>query len=379
MIRRNVFKAILFNAVLAFALQAQFTVSTDFTAMYDDNINNSSYRVEDRIGQLSMIAGYEWGKENTATQIAYTGSLSYFTRVLDRTFHYHTLGLTQSRLLGQDAATDLSLGAAYSFRINREYYTFYDHSQFSLFGNLKFNITDEVTGKTGYTFRALAFSQLPDFNYTEHSGFAQISFSLPTKTSVIFEGNLGFKVYESANFDSANSGGVMMGAGRNRVAASTPTVTQLIGILRIGQSITEMTGLSLTATYLGNIQKESRYLSSSYGTISDDEIFDDHYAYEGPHGSIMLSHLVNENLILRIAGGIQAKLYSDRPAFDLAGTQIADQRKDTRRYLTLLAQLYVETLDVTVSGQYDYISNSSNDEYYRYANNAMTVTFSLPF
>jgi hypothetical protein len=171
----------------------------------------------------------------------------------------------------------------------------------------------------------------------------------------------------------------MMGAGRNRTAASTPTVTQAIGVLRIGQSITDLTGLSLTATYLTNIQKESRYLSSSYGIISDDEIFDDHYAYEGPQGSIMISQLINENLMVRAAAGVQTKLYSSRPAFDIMGTQTADQRKDIRRYLTFLTQGYIESLNLTASAQYDYIFNSSNDEYYHYTNNALSITFSLPF
>lgn len=374
----TLFKGILIGFLFASTLHAQFRVSSDFTAMYDDNINNSSLRTEDRIGQLSLTAAYEWDKEYTTTQFSYEGNLSYFTRVLDRTFHDHTVAIKQSRLLGRQGSTDLTLGSSYGLRANRETYSFYDHRQLSFFGNLKFRVAENVTGKTGYTFRTLTFSQLPDFNYFEHFGFAQASLALPTKTTIILEGDLGWKVYESSNIDT--TGVAVMGGRRNRQTdASTPSVTQLIGVLRVGQSISDMTGISLTATYLLNVQKENRYLSSSYGIVTDDELFDDHYAYEGPHGNIMLSHLVSENLVLRLSGGVHAKLYSDRPAFNLAGMQIADQRNDTRRYVTLLAEWYVEALDITMSGQYDSIFNSSNDEYYHYTNNAFTLSLSLPF
>ena len=365
--------------LFALPLEAQFSLSADFTAMYDDNINNNALQLEDRIGQLSLTAGYDWPGEHPSAQLFYSGSFSYFSRVLDRTFHDHTLGATYSRRLGgSDGPAVLSLGGTYMTRVNREYYSFYDHHQISLHGNLQFSFSEAWTGRAGYAFRSLTLSELPDLDYFEHYGFGQISTTLATRTTIIAEGDIGYKVYKTGNFDtvSVSSG---PGAGNTVVTSSIPTVTQAVGLIRIGQAITDATGLSITALYQLNLQKESRYLSSVYGLISDDEVFDDRYAYEGPHGTVMLTQLIGENILVRASAGLHIKRYSDRPAFDLAGKEVSAQRNDTRRYATLLVQGYLETLDIMVSAQYDYIVNSSNDEFYDYTNNALTLTASLPF
>ena len=71
-------------------------------------------------------------------------------------------------------------------------------------------------------------------------------------------------------------------------------------MVRAGQSIFENTGLSMTAQYQWNIQKESRYLVSEYGSISDDAIFDDHYGYEGLQISAMLTQVLPFDARVRI-------------------------------------------------------------------------------
>ena len=114
-----------------------------------------------------------------------------------------------------------------------------------------------------------------------------------------------------------------------------PSVTQLTGMARIGQSIFEGTGLSLTSRYQWNIQKQTRYLSSSSGVISDDELFDDHYGYEGLQTSLMLTQVVSESMLLRVSGGLQNRLYSSLAAYDLEGNQVADQRVDDRSYVSV--------------------------------------------
>jgi len=365
--------------LFAFPLEAQFSLSADFTAMYDDNINNNALQLEDRIGQLSLTAGYDWTSDNPSAQLFYSGSFSYFSRVLDRTFHDHTLGATySSRLGGPDGPAVLSLGGTYMTRVNREYYSFYDHHQFSFHGNLQFSISEAWTGRAGYAIRSLTLSELPDLDYFEHYGFGQISTTLATRTTIIAEGDIGYKVYKTGNLDTVGTS-PGPGGGNAVVTSSVPTVTQVVGLIRIGQAITDVTGLSVTALYQLNLQKETRYLSSVSGLISDDEVFDDRYAYEGPHGSVMLTQLIGENLLVRASAGLHVKRYSERPAFDLAGNEVSAQRNDTRRYATLLVQGYLESLNIMISAQYDYIVNSSNDEFFDYTNNALTLTASLPF
>ena len=157
-----------------------------------------------------------------------------------------------------------------------------------------------------------------------------------------------------------------------------PSVTQLTGTARIGQSIFEGTGLNLTSRYQWNIQKQTRYLSSRYGVISDDELFDDHYGFEGLHTSIMLTQVVSESMLLRITGGLQNRLYSSLAAYNLEGNQVASQRVDERSYVSVFFQKSFE-IGFTLKAAYDLIWNASNDAYYDYNNNAITVEITLPF
>jgi hypothetical protein len=140
----------------------------------------------------------------------------------------------------------------------------------------------------------------------------------------------------------------------------------------------EGTGLSLTTKYQWNIQKQTRYLSSSYGAVSDDELFDDHYGYEGLQTSLMLTHLLSESMLLRVTGGVQNRLYSSLAAYDLDGNVLSSQRNDQRASLSLLFQRDFQ-MGFTLKAAIDFIRNYSNDPYYDYRNTAVALELSLPF
>jgi hypothetical protein len=265
--------------------------------------------------------------------------------------------------------------------LGRGDYRFYDNTQLSLYANLKHSFAERLAGRASYSFRSVSFSELSDFDYTEHYGFIQGTFSLPTRTTLILEADIGTKIYSTPNYDSTmqqpNQG---KGKGRaQQIAASTPSVTQLIGLARIGQPLMEGTGLSLTTTYQVNLQKESRYLSSEYGTISDDELFDDHYGYEGLQTSMTLTQLLPAEMQMKLTGSLQSRNYSERPAYDLSGNQIAGTREDTRKVMTVQLEKRFESLGVSLGLSYDYIINRSNDVFYDYTNNALTVRLSYAY
>jgi hypothetical protein len=120
-------------------------------------------------------------------------------------------------------------------------------------------------------------------------------------------------------------------------------------------------------------------LSSDYGFISDDELFDDHYGYEGLHSSLALTALVSESVTLKLSGGIQNKLYSTLPAYTMDGTFVADQRKDSRSYVNFGVRKNFEDAGFSLKAAFDFIQNNSNDAFYSYKNNAVTVEIGIPF
>jgi hypothetical protein len=374
---------------LAFVLAAGILMSTPASAQWsagaylgtllDDNAFNNHLRISDRITELSLQTAYDWVTDASDLQLFYTGAGNSFAVLPSRTYYEHNAGVTFSQIFGEEEATLLNTGGTYSLRSNRDEYTVYDHSQFSLYLNMRHYLSDVIMLKSGYAFRSASFTELSDFNYIEHVAFAQGAVSLPSKTTVMLQGDLAFKKYVTANVDSASGSLAGSGKGKHRGSASTPGVTQLIGTLKIAQGVAEGTGVSLTGQYQVSLLKESRYLTFVDGRLTDDELFDDHYGYEGPLGSLMLTQLLPADIRLRISGTLQQRQYSDRPAFDLAGIQLAPQRVDNRSTFSLSVEKPFESLGIRLTFTYDHIINASNDSFYDYRNDALAARVSFAY
>jgi hypothetical protein len=354
---------------------SQMSIEADVGTMLDDNVNNNSLRLSDRITTLGLQAGYDWITDATNTGLVYSGSYNYFGLVPGRTYQYHTAGVTYAQLFGEEQQTLWNAGASYGIRSDREEYAFYDHTSLSVSTSIKTPLSENLLGRTGYTFRTMRFSELDAFDYAEHVLFAQTSFFLPSRTTVIAEATMGVKLYRTPNEDSSM---VSQGRGRGNSATSSPSVTQATGLVRIGQGLTGSTGLSFTGAYQINLQKEVRYLGSDYGMVSDDEIFDDHYGYEGPQASLMLTQMLPWEMQARLTGSWQRRSYASQSAYDALGTMVAADRLDTRTALNVQLHFPIEWLGCTVGLAYDHIRNTSNDAFFTYTNNAVTLQLSYP-
>ena len=354
---------------------SQTNIEAAVGTMLDDNVNNNSLRLSDRITTLGLQAGYDWITDATNTGLEYSGSYNYFGIVPGRTYQYHTAGFTFAQLFGEEQQTLWKSGASYGIRSDREDYAFYDHTSLSVYTTIKTPLSENILGRTGYTFRTMRFSELEAFDYAEHSLFAQTSFFLPSRTTVIAEASLGYKLYRTPNDDSSV---VNRGRGRGSSVTSSPSVTQATGLVRIGQGLGENTGVSLTGGYQINLQKEVRYLGSDYGVVSDDEIFDDHYGYEGPQASLMLTQMLPWEMQARLTGSWQRRTYASQSAYDALGTLVAADRLDTRMALNVQLHIPIDWLGCTVGLAYDYIRNTSNDTFFTYGNNAITLQLSYP-
>ena len=361
-------------------VRAQFAAQATITSMYDDNVNNNYLPISDRVTEAALNLAHDWTSESSNAQIFYMGAINYYSAITERTYHSHSMGATYSKLFDDDGKTLLNLGGTFGLRVGRDDYTFYDNNIISVYANVKHTFTEQVVGKAGYSFRSVRFPELPDFNYAEHNGSVQATFFLPTSTTIILETDIGTKIYSTPNDDSTlSSASQGQGMGRRMLSASSPAVTQVAGIARVGQAVMDGTGLSVTASYQWNVQKESRYLTSDYGTISDDEIFDDHYGYEGTQSSVMLTQLFPSNIHMNIIGAIQNRKYIDRPAYDAGDNIIAGAREDTRTVVTLQMKKKIETFGMVIGLSYDYITNRSNDFFYDYTNNAFTARISYTY
>lgn len=375
-------KRVLAIAGLAFLLSgaatSQWRAAFQAGTLFDDNAFNNYLQVHDRLTEVSLQGGYDWETENSSTQILYTGSLNYFALIPGRTFHQHNADVTYTHLSGGEEETLLSAGGTFTLRRNHQEFSIYDHSQISLQGNLRSYLSEVFLMKGGYVFSSVTFTNLTDLNYLEHSLFLQAALSLPSRTTFILQGDLGFKEYRTANPDTGTVTSPM-GARWQSVDVAAPGVTQLTGTLRIGQGITEKTGISLTGQYQANLRKEARYLALEGGILTDDELFDDHYGYEGPMGSAMLTQLLPADFRFRAYGSVQERRYSNRPALNLQGLQVAPQRIDTRSAISLSLDKGFPSLGLLASLVYDRITNTSNDAFYSYRNDALSMRLTFTY
>jgi len=356
---------------------AQFKAEAQLDALYDDNIFNTSYKISDKVLLGSLGLGVDIGSDRSNLQLYYTGLFSYFTTVTERTFSYHSTGIEYSLISGQREQTLVSAGALYNLRSNREPYTYYDFGQFGLYANVKHDFSTVIRGRTGYNLRIFDFRELSEFNYLEHYAFGQLTFVLGSRTTLILEADLGSKQYTTA-ITQVDSFGMGMGSRSVTESRIVPRVTQFVGIVRIGQGLTESTGLSATGMILQDIEKQNTYLSSDYGYISDDEVFDDHYAYQGQQLDVVVTQLLTENMTLKALAGYQHRQYPGWGVTDVAGAVIADDRLDNRTSFSLRLSHYLESLDGELYLDWIRILNDSNDPYFDYTNTVLSIGLAVP-
>ncbi len=356
--------------------QSQFVLNTGIHNAFDDNVNNNYLNTFDRLTQFSLQSGYDFNNDTYNLQIFYIGSFNYYQNIIARTSHAHSTGFVYSKLYGEESETALNVGANYNTMVGREEFAYFDNSQYVGYLNVKHQLSERTFGKLGYRIKYLTYKELADLNNLENYFFAQIMNFFPSRTTLAFEANLGVKTYTNAPPETT---AITSGMGRNSstVDDSKPSVIQLSGNARIAQSIFDETGISVTAGYQSNLQEETRYLSSGY-IVSDDDLFDDNYGYEGASFDAALTHILPWSMMTRISFAYRNKNYTNRPAYDLLDSIKANQRMDNVSSLSIILEKEFGWFNgFAVSLMYDYIRNESNDDFYNYKNNVWAISFDL--
>lgn len=358
-------------------MRGQFSFSGSFSTMFDDNIENNALQVYDKISRLSWEGGYLWDAERFQTRVAYEGELHYYGIDAARSFHVHEVSLTHSGQVDDDAHLLYEAGASYGQRFGRELFSFYDHRIATGTAGISWTPAEFLRLKLGYTFRATSFREVPEYDYTEHVGALRATIALPSRTTLIAGGEAGVKTLTPTvmTVESGSGNGRRFGNTETTVTLPGPATTQITGSLRVGQSVFDGTGVSLTGMYRVNTGTAST-TPSPEGT-SDDDIFEDHYAYEGPSLSLMITQIIGSRVTVRFIVDRQNRTYADRPVYE-NDLLLFSGRADTRQSATLLADYAIVPGGLTLSVIYDYIRNSSNDPLYTYGNNALTLGIHLP-
>jgi hypothetical protein len=378
MVKRIAILIVLMTMISYGQIETQFGLHTTV----DDNVDNNYLKNNDRISSLTGMLSYNFGGDSDNLLAFYNGMYNYYQKFVSHSYQHHGLGLLYEKTYADDAA--LHAGVSYEARFDRSDYSYLDYGIAVFFVNGEEQLTDLFTGRLGYRLQYLGYSELTELSNIENYFFVNTGGTFVTKTTIIAEAAFGIKSYINAAVSPSTG---MNGRGRGMMNSSlSASVMQWSVMGKIGQSVFENTGVSASARYQANVKSEARYFSAN-AMISDNEIFDSRYGYEGLMYEGGIKQLLPWSMVpmgsmtVTVSVSREEKGYSNRPVYDLAGTFFFPQRNDTRTVYSFGVEQDLENIlsGATLSLSYDYLRNDSNDPYYHYLNSALSAQFGYGF
>ncbi len=382
------------------SVSAQVAKNISIQTSYDDNAFRNYAGLSDYATQFSLYLAKDSGGESWQSRLFYKGNYNFFTEYRERNYHYHQVGAAWSRLLN-DSGNALNLGVNGSFRVNRNTYDYYNYKEVSGYGNFKIKFGPSTVTYFGYKIRGRWYSNIPDLTYAEHFLFVRYTHFFATKTTFMVAGNYGRKTYRQQVTDNTifqqdmgdygQRQGGMGHIGRGDYFGTTnsnvikPSVSQWVGQLRVAQSLTSSTGLSSDFILRRNPGDGVRYLAGQVsGYTTEDELFDDRYGYQSQEFASTLTQLLPWEMTLKSGLELKWKDYVDRPALDLSGEAlISGELRSDRQVLAWLSLNKTFTLfggkSLNVVGEFYWMNNQSNDLYYDYQVNLISLGMSTSF
>ncbi len=267
------------------------------------------------------------------------GSLSYinFAQFTERNFFNPQIGINYNyELIEDDLLLNLSLNT--DFRTGSAQYNYFNYIQ-PVFGlNLNYSI-DETSGfGINSSLRYKNYTQMNDFNFVDNLNSFNIRKSFESKTTLSLALSLNNRTYiqnyEEVPIDNFtfilqnkhNGKGKMNKNNSNNLdtiynedstistiyrSVGAKTVSQFKYAINIAQNIFENTGISanIQQSFIISDNKATDY-SSAYDFATDDDLFDDPFAYNLSRFMGKITHLLPEDIKLQLSYSYNIKDYS---------------------------------------------------------------------
>ena len=374
------------------AAEAQVALNADLYATYTDNVFLTTSQRGDLIQSAYIDFDYQLDAD---LSWYYSGSANVFSENPELFNHLHSLGVRYARPLG--AAGLFFFGAALSLRLDRPLYDYRDFAAGRAFASLEPYLHPELIARLDYTLSYQNFLNAANYNYLEQHLDAQLTHYLPTRTTLQLNGELGLKSYLQETAPPS----------RNPLRWGTR--------LKAAQSLGPNLGLQLAWHHQSILAGQSRYAdwfwydpdelfdkfykaktkSKAYWYGPDeskseaywydpDELFEDLYSYDGDQWSATLKYLAPLDCELETALHSESRLYSHRPAYDLAGMLTGKSTAETRRTarLSLARAFYLKSTpfrEIALELEWLYRAVASNDAFYNADAHAYSVGIQFGF
>ena len=360
----KIVQTIVFLSVLLISQSnAQFGFYTEVSSYYDDNIFNNYLAETDFIHSLSAGAEYDIESESNNLNMFYDGNFTFFNEYNQKSSSIHKAGIVNTYFINDEHP--INVGANYSLQMYREDFNIYDWNSVSAYVNYRHLTGENDFILAGYIFNRVKFNNLDEFSYNEHKGLIKLQLAYETKTTLLFSGEIGYKEYlQTYNYSDI-----------------TNSAFRFSSSLRVAQSVSDNTGLSVFAGIKKNFKDGTRYMNRNDYYYFEEEMLNDQYSTDGYDGGAKITQLLTPILILSGFANYTQKNYTNLPAADLEGNPLGDFREDKR--LSYGVKLEVSLVSI-LPGLYgniswNYIRNNSNDPFYDYNNQVYAAGLEFGF
>ena len=360
------------------AASGQISAALENQTGYISNAFSNHAALPDWYTALDGALAQDWIGERSGLRLHYDGSATLFRQYSERNHHSHEAGLAAFLLMG-DTGHRLDAGLQAGRRFHSENYQWYEQEQLQTYASLKYIATPQWYTYAGLSWNLRRYPELMPFSHRRIQLYGRSSWFLPSGTTLIAEADLMVKTYTSTGSNAQ--------AAYNDVAANgDESSNQLLLLLRAAQAMTATSGLSLEYQLRHNLSSSTRYLVSSDSLYySDEELFEDYFAWHGSAVQITLRKELPWGMRLTLSGRREQRNYDDRPAADLLGEPFADGRlrEDLRTILAIDFEKRVKldeegnALLLALNGAW--LENASNDLYYDYRNSWWSLGLSWDF
>jgi hypothetical protein len=373
-IRINVLFIILLFISSISTAQLSFKLSTN--QEYNDNPFRS------QISTKTFLSLIDFGLENDFENfsIGYNGSYVNFDVIPERNFYWHQLAVSKE-------FENSSLGIFAEQRVNKDIYTYYDYSNITAYYNHQFNVED------------FNFTLSPNLSLTKYKNISIMdnykgSFSfivnrgLESGTTFIIGGAINFKKYinptQTGTYSYLNANDSLVTESYRDKNVSS--ITQLLSLARIAQSVTQTTGLAVQYTnrsILSGIASYVKDLNMIYGDES--EMFDDPVNYASNNLSLELTQIFFEDLEIKAGFHLNKKNYPSQGVYDmLYNYDTSNTRSDTQNIFNLSIKKnfqlgFLNDTAFSAGVNYQLIDNKSNSYLFNYKSNSINLNLGLGF
>ncbi|MBN2282009.1 MAG: hypothetical protein JXQ65_15610 [Candidatus Marinimicrobia bacterium] len=361
----------LFLLILTNSLFSQWHFGLSNYSIYDDNI----FRNYKKDADTYLVPGISISK-STSIMDYYFNSYNFFLNkntALNNSVN--TLGIDYYKTLTSDLYSNLGLNI--SGRIDKEEYNYYDYFKIETYGIFKWYSIKNGLTKIYMKTHSKSFPAENSWNHYEFALKLQHLLYLETGTTLKFDLEPIIRNFQPYSYQY------------NFVTYSDelPTLWQTIFNFRIAQSFTQNFGGYTEFQYRYNPSETNPYdpLIQSFSPI------DDYFGYGGYEWRTNLKYKLTENLWLTTSGELYRDNYKNRAIyeynFDTGLFSVDDDgyyiplgknRDDTGFIMNFgisyqISKLFNSPSNIILDIQYSNQVNKSNDPYFDYDNNSITL------